>query len=476
MQKIRYALIGLVFAAVMACNFKSPGSRTYPELFKVSHVDLDTILVRGRLRVVTDYNSVNYFVYKGVPVGYQFELLKALCDYMGIVLEIKVSNDKEKNIRDLISGQTDLIATNLSVNPKYNHQIAYTVPHCRSRHVLVQRAFETDPASGRKKYNQIIRSAYDLGGKYIHVLKNSTYADQLYQISSQLTDSIRVTEIPDYDVEQLMQLVAEGEIDYTVCLENLAQVNLGLYSNLDIKTVLSDEMELAWGLRLESKMLKNMINQWLTNFIETGQYQRIYKRYFVNYHPLRMVDLQINAEMGEHNPMYDELIQQLAEGSGFDWRLIVSIIYQESRFDPLAESWAGATGLMQLMPETAKLFGVESITSPEQNIRGGIKFLVWLDARLSAHVANKQERIKFVLASFNVGLGHVLDAMKLAEKYGKNPMVWEGNVDLFLLNKSNPLYYSDPIVKYGYCRGEEPYYYVKQIMQRYTHYQSTIKK
>lgn len=99
----------------------------------------------------------------------------------------------------------------------------------------------------------------------------------------------------------------------------------------------------------------------------------------------------------------------------------------------------------------------------------------WLDERMALRVEDNDERLKFVLAAYNVGIGHVLDAMKLAEKNGKDPRVWTDNVDYYILNKSNPKYYNDPVVEFGYCRGEEPYQYVKEILERYEHYKNVMR-
>lgn len=471
MQKLSLFLITLLLAGFTSCKYHS--SQANNEGTQMVQTDLDSILQRGTMRVLTDYNSVNYFVYKGFPVGYQFEMLKALCDYMGITLEIKVANNREDNIRMLLSGEADLIATNLSVVSKDAGRIAYTLPHSQSRQILVQRAWEKDE-KGHQKTNKLIRNERDLVGKTIYVQNNSSYSDRLRQISILLDDSLQVVEVPDYDVEQLMQLVAEGELTYTLCYENIAKVNKSLYPNLDIKTVMSDDCNLSWAVRPNSQLLLDIINRWLADFKESGQYQRIYRRYFVNYHPIRMGGDRKTSYVGEHNAIYDDIIKAYASNSKFDWRLIASVIYQESRFDPDAESWAGAIGLMQLMPETAKLFGVETINNPQENIEGGIRFLDWLDERMQRFVPNKKERVKFVLASYNVGIGHVIDAIKLAGKFGKDTMVWDNNVDLFLLNKSNPVYYRDPVVKYGYCRGDEPYNYVREIIRRYDYYKTTL--
>ncbi|MCK4465604.1 MAG: transglycosylase SLT domain-containing protein, partial [Bacteroidales bacterium] len=147
---------------------------------------------------------------------------------------------------------------------------------------------------------------------------------------------------------------------------------------------------------------------------------------------------------------------------------------QESRFKPNVKSWAGAYGLMQLMPTTSRRYDITKNSSPAENIEAGVKFLKWLDNVLEDKVSDENERRKFVLGAYNVGLGHILDARELARKYGKDPNIWDYNVSDFLLKKSDPQYFRDPVVKYGYCRGEEPFNYVKEILDRYEHYRNII--
>ena len=171
---------------------------------------------------------------------------------------------------------------------------------------------------------------------------------------------------------------------------------------------------------------------------------------------------------------YDDIIKQEADKYNWDWRLISAIIYQESRFNPEADSWAGAYGLMQLMPSTARSLGVEDYKNPKQNIKGGILLLNWLNEQYIESIPDSTERIKFVLASYNIGLGHVKDAQRLAKKYGKNNHVWENNVDFFLRNKSAEKYYKDPVVRWGYCRGKEAFEYVNKVLTNYHHYLNVI--
>ncbi|HOU31042.1 MAG TPA: transglycosylase SLT domain-containing protein, partial [Bacteroidales bacterium] len=163
-----------------------------------------------------------------------------------------------------------------------------------------------------------------------------------------------------------------------------------------------------------------------------------------------------------------------SETINWDWRLLASLIYQESRFKSNAVSWAGAHGLMQVMPETGQRFGVDVTSSPENNLRGGVLYLQHIQKYFEDKIPDEGERIKFVLAAYNAGIGNVLDAMRLAEKYGRNPLLWDDNVAYFLLKKSDPEYYNDPVVKHGYCRGSEPVNFVAEILARYSEYRNFI--
>lgn len=472
-MKYNYLLMLVLTYLLMACN-----TNTKPTLFnqpdKKVDIDLNDIVKRGKIKVVTDYNSTNYFVYKGRPLGYQFELLQALSNQLGIKLEISVSNNAEKNISDLLNGDIDLIATNFTVTRERSNQITFTEPHCVTRQVLVQQKYAKDNTQSPVIFNEIIRNQLDLAGKTIYVQENSAFVNRLKNLSNEIGDSINVIEIPDYEVEQLINLVAHGEIPYTVCDENLARINLNFYDNIDVETAISFPQKIAWAVRPNSNDLLDVVNNWLINFKKTKHYNRIYRKYFINKRSRHLVETGFHSIKGGKVSIYDAIIKRESKKHNMDWRLIASLIYQESRFLPEIESWAGAKGLMQLMPETADHFGVKEITSPTENIKGGMKLLTWLDKRLAKQIKAPEERIKFVLAAYNVGLGHVQDAMRLTEKNNKNPLIWEDNVDYYLLNKSKPDFYNDPVVKYGYCRGEEPYHYVIDILERYNHYKNVI--
>ena len=115
------------------------------------------------------------------------------------------------------------------------------------------------------------------------------------------------------------------------------------------------------------------------------------------------------------------------------------------------------------------------LSAPKDQIRAGLQFLKWLDEQLPLEITDPEERLRFVLAAYNVGIAHIYDARRLAEKHGKDPNIWTGNVDYFILNKSDPTYYRDSVVKYGYARGEETYQFVEEIFERYELYKKVIE-
>ena len=172
---------------------------------------------------------------------------------------------------------------------------------------------------------------------------------------------------------------------------------------------------------------------------------------------------------------YDPLFRKYANVANCDWTLIAAQCYQESCFDPKAKSWAGACGLMQIMPATADHLGLprSQIYEPEANVAAACRYMAELQGKFS-DIHNRQERIHFALACYNGGYHHIRDAMALAEKYGKNPHRW-ADVREFVLGLQNPLYYNDPVVKNGYMRGSETADYVNRIVDRWHQYRGATK-
>ncbi len=437
--------------------------------------ELEKIKREGVLRATTNFNSTNYFIYRGQPMGFHLELLKLFCNHIGVELEGFVSNDLEENFSCLIEEEEcDIIAMDLTVTRSRSQLFNFTEAHSQTRQVLVQRLPDNWYSMQSSEIeDNLIRNQLDLAGKTIHVQRNSAFVNRLENLMEEIGDTIYIIE-KDKEVETLIEQVANGEIDYTISDENLAKVNENYYANIDIKTPISFHQNLAWAVNYDADELLEAVNKWMADFKQTRQYVDIYDRYYNNPRSAYIARSPLSTIKGGNISTYDEYFKNFGDSKGWDWRLIASIAYQESRFDPSAVSWAGAFGIMQLMPGTAAQYDVYQHSPVAENISAGINYLNWLDNRLKRHVEDDKQRLKFVLASYNVGLGHVLDARRLAEKNNKDPNVWKDNVDYFILNKSKPEYYLDPVVEFGYARGSEPYHYVYEILERYEHYKNVL--
>jgi membrane-bound lytic murein transglycosylase F len=216
------------------------------------------------------------------------------------------------------------------------------------------------------------------------------------------------------------------------------------------------------------------LNTWIADKKKTSLLNSLYQKYFVDRRRYveRVTSEYLTSKTGKLSE-YDDVLKTFAVELNWDWRLLAAQAFQESRFKANAKSWAGATGLLQLMPETAKQFGVTNALDPLDNVQGAIRFLKWLQQYWAKRIPDENERLKFILASYNCGAGHVEDAQRLTEKYGGNPQLWD-DVSYWLLQKATQQYSNDEAVKFGFCRGLEPVNYVSHILERFDHYKQFV--
>ncbi len=467
-------IIGLLLGCFVSCG--QPASDGLADLDEYVALDLSEIQQRGYINALVDNNSVSYFYYKGGAMGYEYELLKKLAAHLKVDLRIQLISSIEEAVQRLQSGQGDVIAFPFTVTSERKKIVDFTDIHFNTSQVLVQRKpdnWRDNPHLAEKK---MIRDPAGLIGKKVYVKYNSAFKDRLLNLSQEIGGEIIIIEdSASSETESLIQKVAEGKIDFTVSDQTIAMVNAAYYPNLDVNTMVSLPQRIAWAVRKNSPQLLAGINSWLAVVKKDGTFNVIYNRYFNS--PRTMVsrrESDFSSLGGNRISVYDELIKQGAGKINWDWRLLASLIYQESNFDAGSVSWAGARGLMQLMPSTGKHYGADDLLDPAQSIRAGVNFIQFLDRQWGKTIEDGNERIKFILASYNVGLSHVIDARNLARKYSGNPLVWDGEVEAFLLKKSDPQYFKDTVVKSGYCRCEEPVNYVKEILHRYEEYKLHI--
>lgn len=441
------------------------------------NTDLDDIVKRGYITALVDNNSFSYFVYKGHPMGYEYELLRLLAKHLKVGLKIKVTSGVEHAFEQLNAGEGDIVAFPLTITKPRKSAVNFTRAHFNTYQVLVQRKPENwqklklDELNGR-----LIRDPADLVGKKVHVIKGTSHELRLRNLSEELGGDIIIQEdTSSMESESLIRKVALGEIELTVADHTMARISAAYYPRLDINTVLSLPQQIAWAVRKNSPELEDVINQWLTGIKAQPTFMVIYNRYFKSPRTsIAHLQSDFSSMGGNKLSRYDELIQANAKKMGWDWRLLAAVVYQESKFIPDGESWAGARGLMQLMPATAKRFGANDPGDPKQSLKAGVNYLMYLEKYWTSRAADDQERLKFVLASYNAGLAHILDARKLCKKYGKDESHWE-NVEYYLLKKSEPEFYRDPLVVAGYCKCEEPVNYVRDVLERYEEYKVHIR-
>lgn len=434
---------------------------------------LDEIIRRDTLIAITDNSSTSYFLYKGQPMGYQYELLSVFAEYLGVNLNIINAGSIEESILKLNSGEADLIAIDLTINAPRADLVAFSIPISETRQVLVQR--KTEGFVKRRKNDvdtNLLRKHSDLAGKTVYVQKNSAHRLRLRNLSAELGVPIDIIEL-DTDTEELIAMVSEGEIDYTVADEHVAMANSTWYDNIDIETNISFPQDVAWAVRPGSDSLLIILNEWIADYTNTKMYSRIFRKYFISKKSAHLKDIEFHSVKGGKLSRYDDLIRKHSKDGPWDWRLVAAVIYEESRFNSRAQSWAGAYGLMQLMPGTARRFGVKNIHNPEEQIKGGIRLISYLNEKLPEDITDPMERSKYILACYNIGMSHILDAYNLAKKYGDDPSTWDIG-EKYLLLKAKPQFFNDPVVKAGYARGRETRRFVAKVINRYHDYKNIL--
>ena len=428
--------------------------------------DLQQIKDSGELVVLTLYSSTSYFIYRGQEMGFQYELSDQFAKSLGLKLRVEVAKDVHELIQKLQSGDGDMIAYNLPITKELKDSITYCGEEVITHQVIVQQ--------GNGK-NKPLTDVTELIGKDIYV-KPGKYYDRLVNLNNELGGGINIHEVTgdSVTIEDLITQVAQGKIPYAVADNDVAKLNKTYYPNLNIDLSISFDQRSSWAVRKNTPELAAAANKWHNENSTSPAYTASMKRYFEN------------AKIMPHSPIlslkegkishFDELFKKYAKEINWDWRMLASLAYTESNFDTTAVSWAGAKGLMQLMPATARAMGVPKgkEQNPEANIKAAIKYITLTDRSFSM-ISDKNERLNFILASYNAGLGHIYDAMALAEKYGKNKLVWKDNVDKFILLKSNEEYFTDPVCKNGYFRGIETYNFVREVTSRFENYKKKIK-
>ncbi|MCX6269278.1 MAG: transglycosylase SLT domain-containing protein [Bacteroidetes bacterium] len=463
---LRAVLLGLT---VIAIAFLATRNLYHREEAKKDA--LRRIRERGYLIALTDQNTLNYFIYKGEPMGYQLKMLESFAKYLGVPLRIIASNDISKLEYYLWYNAADLIALNLPITGDGKKLVRFSDPFGETRLVLVQRKntgiSKDSPAA--------VSSLKDFPRDTVYVRKTPFLTDLYHAFYKKTGKNAILKEVADISQEELIKRVSSGAIRFAICQENVAMMYHRFYRNLDISVLAFPLFSYGWAVGHASDSLRTEVNGWLKQYKASRDLKQTYLEYFDNQRLAGLLQNDYFSVNGEKLSPFDDVIREQSKLVRWDWRLIASLIYEESNFKPGLVSSRNASGLMQLMPETAAKFGIDSASTPARQIAGGVKYLRFINSQLPDEITSPVERIYFVLASYNVGIGRVLAAREKAEKFGKDKNRWNGHVDYYLLRRSkkDPVAKSDSADSYPVDYKTEGF--VDDIVSRYYHYKNLIK-
>lgn len=440
-----------------------------------------TLRLPDTLRVVTLSGATTYFTIQGEEMGYQYDLLKLYAESVQLPYTLTVLPNLDSIHRRLADGRADLSITPEAVNRSNQERWRLAGPTTEHALVLVQRRRSAPTDS------TYIQNVAELIGKPLYVLSGAHHEQRLKNLGAQLGTAldIRVLQSDTVNSEDLIGLVATDSIDYTVVDSELARLAQRYYPNTDISLEVGFPQRLRWVTALDRRGLAESLDRWAESRPSQQGAKSIYRRYFEAYR-LQGEGVSTGTGQGVQRlpvvpkgaiSLYDEIFKSYAKDLPWTWHLLAAIAYQESRFQAGIIGWSGARGLMGIMPATGRIYGAtkEMLLEPETSVRVSVRCLRDTE-RAFLSVPDVEERLKFTLAGYNAGIGHVQDAQRLAEKYGADKHIWTGSVEKYILLKSEPKYYSDPVCKYGYLRGRETYRYAQEVQERYQNYQRIVKE
>lgn len=458
LMQIKLSIFITVLIALFCFFSCNKDTQKEDELLKHT-IDLYEIVESDTLRAATMQAVTSYFLFRDEEAGYDFEMLENLAKHLNLKLKLFVADSIPEMIEWLENRKVDLIAYNLVETTKLKENFVYVFPQAPSHQVVVQ-------SIGKKA----LSSVTELSGKTVHVKQNSAFHHRLTNLNDEIGGGINIVlhENDSSGQTDLIEMLAKDSIEYTIEYAHTVFLYKEYYKKLDGRLSIGFDQNNAWLVRKESEQLAEAIKTWAQQKSTKSLEEKLHRKYWIKSPYLAQKRIQIPR--GAISP-YDDIFKQSALQLDWDWRLLAALAFQESRFDAMQVSRAGAMGVMQLMPQTAYNYGLNDSTAfvASDNIEAGVKYIKGLD-RIFKKVENKEERAKFIIAAYNSGPAHILDAMALAKKYGKNPHIWYDNVDEFLLKKSDPEFYEEPEVKYGSFKGKETIYHVENVFAVYERY------
>ncbi len=428
---------------------------------RVSVGDLDAVRKEGAIRILTRNNATSYYLYKGRRYGFDYDVAKLLGQELGLRVEVVVPPTRRDLVPYLLEGRGDIIMAGMATDADRADRVAFSQVVLETPWVVVM----------RKDRASTVKEAKDLDGKTVLMTASTGALKHIRRAGTMLGIHIKARAAPEsLEQEDLLELVDSGEVDGALLERQVAEVELANEPQLVIATELPGEKEqVAWAVRKENTQLLAAANRFLERHHRGVEWNVLYKRYHTpSQRAVREREPEWRADRDGAITPWDKEFKHAAKEMDLDWRLLAAQAYQESMFDPKVRSHAGAVGLMQLMPSLARSMGVKNPKDPLQSLQAGARYMRKLLDQFKDERIPFKDQVRFALASYNVGRGHVEDARKLAAKRGLDANRWFDNVAKAVLLLSKPKYHRK--ARYGYCRGQEPVGYVSAIQARYEAY------
>ena len=381
--------------------------------------------------------------------GYDYELLQRFAESQGMNIILNVLPASQA-VAALQEDVIDLLAYPCPITKEVKNKLLFVPMQDASPIVLVQ-----------LDEQKALSNTAQLNHQKVMVHRNSMEHLQLKRLNREIGGDMRIGLVHDtVNTDCLMEGIVNNKWQYVALPQYKAKAYQRIYPQLNISMRVSAPRTTGWVMKDHG--LQQALLSWKENNAAT--LARLQQRYM---NGGALLSHLLPQHQGAISP-FDAYFKEFAPSIHWDWQLLAALCYHESRFNPLTISPAGACGLMQLMPITARRFGLNDTTMfhPRENIRAGVEYVKYLNM-IYHEIEDPSERVKFILASYNAGPAHVLDAMRLADKYGKNPRIWYDNVEFFLLQKNQPEYYNDPEVRFGKFNGRPTCAYVKNVLNTY---------
>ncbi|MAD45345.1 MAG: membrane-bound lytic murein transglycosylase MltF [Oceanospirillaceae bacterium] len=414
---------------------------------------VEQIRMAGEIVMITRNSPTTYYEDRSGSAGYEYELAKAFADYLGVELKVTVADNLNDIFSTLENGGASFAAAGLTQTPERDRWVRFSEPYMQITEQVIYRRGGIRPDN-----------VTDLTRGQMVVSEGSSHSERLRFWQAGHVPELSWSESPDLEVSDLLQMVASGNIDFTVVDSNEFRVLQAYFPNLAVAFDLSEKQNISWAFEHSRD---DSLYKAASDFFSTEEnitlMATLAERYYghldkLDYVGARRFLRQTEKKLATYKPHF----QKAAELNSIDWRLLAAVGYQESHWEPHARSFTGVRGLMMLTLNTARELGIKNRLDPKQSIMGGSQYLAKLRARLDE--VHEPDRTWMALAAYNVGYGHLTDARKITELTGGNPDLWmDVKESLPLLSQKRYYRYT----RHGFARGQEPVDYVQNIRRYY---------